>query len=77
LSKGIVLAVAMLSIIFSVSSIVNVNIRHKQMDEMFKSKINMLVNSHFIGCARVSAKFDLCRELSEQYREQIKKDLGL
>lgn len=33
-------------------------------------------DSHFIGCARITANFKYCRELSEDYRKQLKLDLG-
>lgn len=69
--------VCILSICLSTFDILNVNKRSKQLDAHMKAQLNVMVNSHFIGCGRVSTNFQLCHELSEQYREQIKKDLGL
>lgn len=67
ISKFTIIALCMLSIVISVASITVVQIRHKQMQEMYDAKIQMLRFSYFIGCAEVSDDFDACHIKSAEY----------
>lgn len=42
-----------------------------------KVMLDIAENSHFVGCARITAQFDYCRTLSKQYRKDMKDKVGL
>lgn len=50
---------------------------HLLIEDRVGSIATIARNSHFVGCARVTMNFQYCKELSESYEEQIRKDLGL